>query len=150
MKTKVIVQSGVPVQFFVIGFVVILLATGAIVAGYYLGIIMLLFGVLLFTYKDGTEINFRTRQIREFTSIASLRFGTWQNIHPDLVFQLRTVTMNYGRSFGGVVQNEVKNRQFKLMLQSETGKFVCVKISDKRQELEELETVLMLDFTRGS
>lgn len=141
MKTKVIIQSYVP--FFIAALSMLSLVSGIILlyAGLYLlGIVCALLAVFGFSYRDGSEIDFKTRKAREFFALGPIRFGDWERIHFDNEFQLRSVRMAYTRSFGGVQPSTYTNSEFKLMLKLYNGKFLLIKRSEKREELELLQT----------
>ena len=136
MKTKVVIQSYVPFFIAVLSLLsaisgLLLLAMGL----YLVGTVLLLLGVCGFSYRDGTEINFTNRKIREFFALGSLRFGDWEQIHFDNEFQLRSVNIAYTRSLGGIQPHTYTNPEFKLMLKIWNGKFIMIKRSENREEL---------------
>lgn len=128
---------------FVLALVIFGCGAFALVMGNWLGLAAMALASLAFMYWDGTEIDFATRRIREFSALGPFRFGTWETIHADNETQLRSVAMAYTSTSRSMQTNTYINGEFKLMLRLNTGKFAMVKRSEKRVELEALEEEIL-------
>lgn len=142
-KTLQIKKSNVPLLLLLVALLFFGLGSLALLAGIWPGAVAMLLALPAFFYWNGTELDFESRRVREFSALGPLRFGTWQNIHPGNETRLRSVRMAHSRTSRSMQTHTYHNHEFKLMIRLENGKFALLKRSENHEELEKLESQVL-------
>lgn len=124
-----------PVQFQILGYVLLLSGLGLLIIHFLTSIILILLGGFIVTAYSGVE--FKNHKIREYNSFFFLRFGKWEKLEKvEKIFikKIKKSQKFYGRANqSSIIREEI----YKAFLKFENGKKIELKESRNKTKLEQ-------------
>jgi hypothetical protein len=124
-----------PLQFQILGYVLLFSGIFLIVINILASIILILFGGLIVTAYAGAE--FKENKFREYNSFFFLRFGKWgklKNVDKIFIKKIKTSQKLYGRANQSSI---IKNVIYKAFLKFEDGNTLLLSDNKDKIELEQ-------------
>jgi hypothetical protein len=124
-----------PIQFQILGYVLLFSGLVLIVVNIFASIILILFGGLIVTAYAGVE--FKENKFREYNSFFFLRFGKWgklKGVNKIFIKKVKTSQKLYGRANQSSI---IKNVIYKAFLKFEDGNTILLKENKDKIKLEQ-------------